>query len=191
MIAETRKLYARENTFLNDINHMAYALDSTTIDLCLQMFPWAKFRQNKGAVKMHTLLDLQGSIPTFIKITPGSVHDVNILDQMPIEAGAFYIMDKELGIQVDQTIKFTHQQSQLKYPAHLRRIKFYDREKDKTFIFLTNHFEIDATTIAGLYKERWKIELFFRWIKQHLKIKSFYGTSENAIHCQIWIAICT
>jgi transposase len=229
LIAQTRKLYAQENTFLNDIDHMAYALDSTTIDLCLQMFPWAKFRQNKGAVKMHTLLDLQGSIPTFIKITPGSVHDVNILDQLPIEAGAFYIMDmgyidyqrlfriqqagaffvirakenmafdrvyshtakKEVGIQVDQTIKFTHQQSQAKYPSHLRRIKFHDLEKNKTFIFLTNHFEVEATTIAGLYKERWKIELFFKWIKQHLKIKSFYGTSENAIHCQIWIAICS
>jgi hypothetical protein len=188
LIAEACKLYAHENTFLNDNNHMAYALDSTTIDLCLLMFPWAKFRQNKGTIKMHTLLDLQRSIPTLIKITPGSVHDVNILDHMPIEAGAFYIMDmvyidyyrlyriqqsggffvirakenmafdrvyrhsvhKELGIQVDQTIKFTHQQSQLKYPAYLRRIKFYNREKDKTFIFLTNHFEIDATTIACL-----------------------------------------
>jgi transposase len=229
LIAQTRKLYAQENTFLNDIDHMAYALDSTTIDLCLQMFPWAKFRQNKGAVKMHTLLDLQGSIPTFIKITPGSVHDVNILDQLPIEAGAFYIMDmgyidyqrlfriqqagaffvirakenmafdrvyshsakKEVGIQVDQTIKFTHPQSQAKYPSHLRRIKFHDLEKNKTFIFLTNHFDIEATIIAGLYKERWKIELFFKWIKQHLKIKSFYGTSENAIYCQIWIAICS
>jgi len=229
LIAQTRKLYAQENTFLNDIDHMAYALDSTTIDLCLQMFPWAKFRQNKGAVKMHTLLDLQGSIPTFIKITPGTVHDVNILDQLPIEAGAFYIMDmgyidyqrlfriqqagaffvirakenmafdrvyshsakKEVGIQVDQTIKFTHPQSQAKYPSHLRRIKFHDLEKNKTFIFLTNHFDIEATIIAGLYKERWKIELFFKWIKQHLKIKSFYGTSENAIHCQIWIAICS
>jgi len=229
LIAQTRKLYAQENTFLNDIDHMAYALDSTTIDLCLQMFPWAKFRQNKGAVKMHTLLDLQGSIPTFIKITPGTVHDVNILDQLPIEAGAFYIMDmgyidyqrlfriqqagaffvirakenmafdrvyshsakKEVGIQVDQTIKFTQPQSQAKYPSHLRRIKFHDLEKNKTFIFLTNHFDIEATTIAGLYKERWKIELFFKWIKQHLKIKSFYGTSENAIHCQIWIAICS
>lgn len=229
LIAQTRKLYAQENTFLNDIDHMAYALDSTTIDLCLQMFPWAKFRQNKGAVKMHTLLDLQGSIPTFIKITPGTVHDVNILDQLPIEAGAFYIMDmgyidyqrlfriqqagaffvirakenmafdrvyshsakKEFGIQVDQTIKFTLPQSQAKYPSHLRRIKFHDLEKNKTFIFLTNHFDIEATTIAGLYKERWKIELFFKWIKQHLKIKSFYGTSENAIHCQIWIAICS
>jgi transposase len=229
LIAQTRKLYAQENTFLNDIDHMAYALDSTTIDLCLQMFPWAKFRQNKGAVKMHTLLDLQGSIPTFIKITPGSVHDVNVLDQLPIEAGAFYIMDmgyidyqrlfriqqaggffvirakenmafdrvyshsakKEVGIQVDQTIKFTLPQSQAKYPSHLRRIKFHDLKKNKTFIFLTNHFDIEATTIAGLYKERWKIELFFKWIKQHLKIKSFYGTSENAIHCQIWIAICS
>ena len=229
LIAQTRKLYAQENTFLNDIDHMAYALDSTTIDLCLQMFPWAKFRQNKGAVKMHTLLDLQGSIPTFIKITPGTVHDVNVLDQLPIEAGAFYIMDmgyidyqrlfriqqagaffvirakenmafdrvyshsakKEVGIQVDQTIKFTHPQSHAKYPSHLRRIKFYDLEKNKTFIFLTNHFDIEATIIAGLYKERWKIELFFKWIKQHLKIKSFYGTSENAIHCQIWIAICS
>jgi transposase len=229
LIAQTRKLYAQENTFLNDIDHMAYALDSTTIDLCLQMFPWAKFRQNKGAVKMHTLLDLQGSIPTFIKITPGTVHDVNVLDQLPIEAGAFYIMDmgyidyqrlfriqqaggffvirakenmafdrvyshsakKEVGIQVDQTIKFTHPQSQAKYPSHLRRIKFHDLEKNKTFIFLTNHFDIEATIIAGLYKERWKIELFFKWIKQHLKIKSFYGTSENAIHCQIWIAICS
>jgi transposase len=172
LIAQTRKLYAQENTFLNDIDHMAYALDSTTIDLCLQMFPWAKFRQNKGAVKMHTLLDLQGSIPTFIKITPGTVHDVNILDQLPIEAGAFYIMDmgyidyqrlfriqqagaffvirakenmafdrvshsakKEVGIQVDQIIKFTHPQSQAKYPSHLRRIKFHDLEKKKHLYF--------------------------------------------------------
>jgi transposase len=226
---EARQLYAQENAFLNDLDHMAFALDSTTIDLCLQLFPWAKFRQNKGAVKMHTLLDLQGSIPTFIRITPGSVHDVNILDDLPIQPGAFYVMDmgyidyhrlykihksgayfvirakenmsydrvyshqayREFGIGVDQTIKFRNHVSKEKYPDHLRRIKYTDYEKDKTFFFLTNHFGIEAIKIAGIYRERWKIELFFRWIKQHLRIKSFYGTSENAVHCQIWIAICT
>jgi transposase len=226
---EARQLYAQENAFLNDLDHMAFALDSTTIDLCLQLFPWAKFRQNKGAVKMHTLLDLQGSIPTFIRITPGSVHDVNILDDLPIQPGAFYVMDmgyidyhrlykihksgayfvirakenmsydrvyshrayREFGIGVDQTIKFRNHVSKEKYPDHLRRIKYTDYEKNKTFFFLTNHFGIEAIKIAGIYRERWKIELFFRWIKQHLRIKSFYGTSENAVHCQIWIAICT
>lgn len=229
LMSEARQLHNADNVFINDLNSIAFALDSTTIDLCLQLFPWAKFRKYKAAVKVHTLLDLQGSIPTFIKVTTGKVHDVNILDDIPIQAGAFYVMDmgytdyhrlykikqagayfiiraksnmayervyshksnKAVGVQVDQTIKFAVYQSFKCYPEHLRRVKFYDLNKDKTFVFLTNNFELEALSIAGLYKERWKVELFFQWIKQHLRIKSFYGTSENAVQSQIWISICT
>jgi len=217
---------------------MAYALDSTTIDLCLSLFPWAKFRKNKGAVKAHTLLDLRGSIPTFIEITDGSVSDIKILDRITIEAGAIYVMDrgyldfkrlyrvlrtqykytlhqnraffitrakkntvfkriysrqvdKTTGLRCDQTIRLTGCYSKKDYPEHVRRIKFFDQETGNTYNFLTNNFDLDALIICQLYKERWKVELFFKWIKQHLRIKSFYGTSYNAVCCQIWIAVCS
>jgi IS4 transposase len=206
---------------------MVYAFDSTTIDLCLTLFPWAKFRRHKAAVKLHTLLDLRGSIPTFIKITSGAVHDVNILDDMNFEAGAFYIMDKgyvdysrlyvieqsksyfvtrakenfnfkrvlshpvnkKRGIICDQFVKLKGYYAAKDYPDMLRRIKYHDKELNKTFTFLTNNIQLSAVTIAALYKERWKVELFFKWVKQHLRIKAFYGTSSNAVYTQIWIAI--
>lgn len=212
-----------------DVDHMAYALDSTTIDLCLSLFPWAKFRKTKGAVKAHVLLDLRGSIPTFIEITDGSVHDVNILDHITIEPGAIYVMDrgyldldrlynmdqkgaffitrakgntamtriysrpvdKSTGLRCNQSVRFKSFYSKKDYPQLIRRIKFIDEETSTTYIFLTNNFELDALLITQLYKERWKVELFFKWIKQHLRIKNFYGTSYNAVCCQIWIAVCT
>ncbi len=229
LIREARGLYKDDNSFYVDIDEIAYALDSSTIDLCLSLFPWAKFRKNKAAVKMHTQIDLRGSIPTFIEITDGKVHDVNILDLLILEPGAFYIMDrayldferlfhlnqcltyfvirekrnfdykrlysrrvnKELGFRCDQTIKLTGYYSSQKYPDKLRRIKYYDKSKNKTLVFLTNNFKYDAEIIAQLYKERWKIELFFKWIKQHLRIKKFYGTNLNAVYTQIWIAVST
>lgn len=229
LIGQARELYKEDHNFSVDIDEIAYALDSSTIDLCLSLFPWAKFRKNKGAVKMHTQLDLRGNIPTFIDITDGKVHDVNILDALPIEPGAFYIMDrayldferlyhlneclsffvirekrnfnykrlysnkvdKTLGFKCDQIIKLTGFYSKQKYPEKLRRIKYYDKETGKTLVFLTNNFSYQVTIIAELYKERWKIELFFKWIKQHLRIKSFFGTSLNAVYTQIWIAVCT
>ncbi|MGM0634693.1 MAG: IS4 family transposase [Bacteroidota bacterium] len=228
LIEEARELYKDENSFSVEINEIAYALDSSTIDLCLSLFPWAKFRKKKGAVKMHTQLDLRGSVPTFIEITDGKVHDVNILDLLILEPNAFYIMDrayldferlykmhqhqcyfvlrekcnfkyrrvysrkvdKSKGFKCDQTIKLTGFYSSKNYPEKLRRIKFYDKEKDKTIILLTNNFVYSAEVIADLYKERWKIELFFKWIKQHLRIKKFFGTSLNAVYTQIWIAVC-
>jgi hypothetical protein len=227
LIQEAKELYKDDNNFSVDIDEIAYALDSSTIDLCLSLFPWAKFRKSKSAVKMHTQLDLRGSIPTFIDITDGKVHDVNILDLLILEPGAFYIMDrayldferlyhmheclcyfvirekhnfkykrvysnevnKELGFKCDQTIKLTGFYTSQKYPEKLRRIKFYDKERDKTLVFITNNFEYSAEIIAQLYKERWKIELFFKWIKQHLRIKKFLGTTINAVYTQIWIAI--
>lgn len=229
LITEARKLYKTDNDFLLDVDHMAYALDSTTIDLSLSLFPWAKFRKTKGAVKAHLLLDLRGSIPTFIEITDGSVHDVNILDHITIEPGAIYIMDrgyldldrlyntaqkgaffitrakgntamarvysrpvdKSAGLRCDQSVRFKSFYSKKDYPQLIRRIKFIDQETSTTYIFLTNNFELDALLITQLYKERWKVELFFKWIKQHLRIKNFYGTSYNAVCCQIWIAVCT
>lgn len=227
LIQEAKELYKDDNDFSVDINEIAYALDSSTIDLCLSLFPWAKFRKNKGAVKMHTQLDLRGSIPTFIDITVGKVHDVNILDLLILEPGAFYIMDrayldferlyhmheclcyfvirekhnfkykrvysnevnKNLGFKCDQIIKLTGYYTSQKYPEKLRRIKFYDKERDKTLVFITNNFLYNAEIIAQLYKERWKIELFFKWIKQHLRIKKFLGTTMNAVYTQIWIAV--
>ncbi len=227
LIREARKLYKDDNSFSVDIDEIAYALDSSTIDLCLSLFPWAKFRKNKGAVKMHTQLDLRGSIPTFIEITDGKVHDVNILDLLILEPGAFYIMDrayldferlyhmhqclsffvvrekhnfnfrrlysrevdKTAGFKCDQTIKLTGFYTSKKYPDKLRRIKYYDKERDKTLVFITNNFVYNAEVIAQLYKERWRIELFFKWIKQHLRIKRFYGTTLNAVYTQIWIAV--
>ena len=227
LVNEARGLYKDDNDFKIEIDEIAYALDSSTIDLCLSMFPWAKFRKKKGAVKMHTLLDLRGSIPRFIEITDGKVHDVNILDLLLIEPGAVYIMDrayvdfrrlfdmhqarvyfvirekqhfnfkrlysrkvdKEKGFKCDQTIVLTGYYTSKKYPEKLRRIKYYDDELGKTLIFLTNNFIYSSEIIAQLYKERWKVELFFKWIKQHLRIKKFYGTSFNAVCTQIWIAV--
>jgi transposase len=210
-----------------DLDHSLYALDSTTIDLCLSLFPWAKFRQHKGAVKMHTLLDLHGNIPTFIRITHGKVHDVNILDEILPEAGAFYVMDrgyidferlywftlssaffvirtkrnvvlqrryshpvdKTTGVRSDHTVILTAIDSVKAYPDALRRVSYLDVETRKRFKFLTNNFTLPALTIALIYKSRWQVELFFKWIKQHLRIKAFFGTSENAVKTQIWIAV--
>jgi hypothetical protein len=227
LIQEARDLYQGDNKFSLDMDEIVYALDSTTIDLCLSLFPWARFRKNKGAVKMHTQLDLRGSIPTFIEITDGKVHDVNFLDDIFIEPNAFYIMnrayldferlyhmhccmafflvrekrnfnyrriysakaDREKGFKCDQTIKLTGFYTSKKYPEKLRRIKYRDPETGETLIFLTNNFVHSAELIADLYKERWRIELFFKWIKQHLRIKKFYGNSPNAVYTQIWIAV--
>jgi hypothetical protein len=226
LIDRARDLYRGEE-FDIELDQMTYALDSTTIDLCLSLFPWARFRKNKAAIKMHTLLDLQCNIPTFIKITDGKVHDVNILDSLIVEPGSFYVMDrgyldfarlytmsqllaffvirakknfkarriyshhvsKSTGLKCDQTIVLTGYKSYKDYPEKLRRIRYFDFETNKNFVFLTNNFILPALTIALLYKCRWQIELFFKWIKQHLRIKSFYGTSENAVKAQIWIAI--
>ena len=210
-----------------DLDHSLYALDSTTIDLCLSLFPWAKFRKHKAAVKMHTLLDLHGNIPTFISITNGKVHDVNVLDEIVPEAGAFYVMDrgyvdfgrlyvftlsaaffvvrtksnvllqrqyshpvdKTTGVRSDHIVILTAIGSAKAYPEQLRRVSFFDVKTRKRFKFLTNNFTLPALTIALIYKSRWQVELFFKWIKQHLRIKAFYGTSENAVKTQIWIAV--
>jgi hypothetical protein len=226
LISEARKLYANED-FGVQLEQTVYALDSTTIDLCLSLFPWALFRKRKAAVKLHTLIDLRGNIPTVIFITPGKVHDVNILDDLVIEAGAIYVMDrgyldferlykihqslaffvtraksnfdfkrlysrrvdKATGVLCDQTVTVQGFYAKKSYPDKLRRIKYYDAEKKKRLIFLTNNFLLPAVTIADLYRCRWQVELFFKWIKQHLRIKAFYGTSENAVKTQIWIAI--
>ena len=226
LIGSARPLYAGDPIGV-DMTHSLYALDSTTIDLCLALFPWAKFRQHKGAVKMHTLLDLHGNIPTFISITDGKVHDVNILDEIWPEAGAFYVMDrgyvdferlyrftlssaffvvrtksnvliqrryshpvdKATGVRSDHTVILTAIDSAKAYPDALRRVSYLDVETGKRFKFLTNNFTLPALTIAKIYKCRWQIELFFKWIKQHLRIKAFYGTSENAVKTQIWIAV--
>jgi len=226
LIQIARKLYAGDS-FAVDLEQTAYALDTTTIDLCLSVFPWARFRQAKAAVKMHTLLDLRGNIPTFIHITDGKMHEVNVLDILIPEAGSFYIMDrgftdfarwftlhqvqaffiirgksnllfrrvysrpvdKSTGLRCDQTIVLTAPKALKDYPQHLRRIKFYDAEHDRHLVFLTNNFDLPALTIAQLYRCRWQVELFFKWIKQHLRIKKFYGTTENAVKTQIWIAI--
>jgi len=226
LIHHARELYCKD-PFGVTLENTVYALDSTTIDLCLALFPWAKFRTHKGAVKMHTLLDLRGNIPSFIAITDGKVHDVNILDMLMIEPGSFYIMDrgyidferlyhihqsqgffvirgksnlsfnrqyshsvdKSTSVRCDQTIKLTGDKSAKEYPETMRRIKYSDQETGKLFVFLTNNFLLPAEVIAQLYKSRWQIELFFKWIKQHLRIKAFYGTSENAVKTQIWTAI--
>ncbi len=228
LIQEARVLYCDDNIFSKNLDTTVYALDSTTIDLCLSMFPWANFRSTKGAIKLHTLLDLKGSIPSFIEITEGSTHDVNILDILPFEPGSFYVMDrgyldyerlfrihkllcffiirgkKDLNfkrlysasvdrasiLRCDQVIKLIGYYSKKHYPEKLRRIKVYDKNSDKDLVFLTNNFDIPAFLVAELYKNRWQVELFFKWIKQHLRIKQFYGTSLNAVKTQIWIAIC-
>lgn len=226
LIRIARPLYAHDPIGV-DLDQSLYALDSTTIDLCLSLFPWAKFRKHKAAVKMHTLLDLHGNIPTFIRITEGKVHDVNILDEILPEPGAFYVMDrayvdferlyvftlcssffvvrtkknvllqrryshpvdKSTGVRSDQTVILTAIDSAKAYPDPLRRVSYFDAETNKRLKFLTNNFRLPALTIAEIYKSRWQVELFFKWIKQHLRIKSFYGTSENAVKTQIWIAV--
>ena len=226
LIHQARGLYL-EDPFGVELENTVYALDSTTIDLCLSLFPWARFRKNKGAIKLHTLLDLRGPIPSFIDITDGKFADVKILDILIPEAGSFYIIDrgyldfarlyamhqaratfitraksntqcrrlysrpvdKTTGLRCDQTILLTGAQSAKDYPEQLRLVKFFDSETNKRFTFLTNNFEVNALTVAQLYKCRWKVELFFRWIKQHLRIKAFLGTSQNAVKSQVWIAI--
>jgi len=226
LITTARTLYAAED-FGVVLEQAAYALDATVIDLCLALFPWAKFRKRKAAVKLHTLLDLRGNIPSVLFITPGRVHDVNILDQLAIEAGAFYILDRgyldfarlhrlhqalgffvtrakrnfrfrylesravdrTTGVRSDQIIRLHGFYSKRSYPERLRRVRYYDADTRKWLVFLTNNFALPAVQIAQLYKCRWQVELFFKWIKQHLRIKAFYGTSENAVKTQIWIAI--
>ena len=226
LIGRARKLYVTE-PFGVELEHTAYAFDSTTIDLCLSLFPWARFRRHKGAVKLHTLLDLRGNIPCFVRISHGKTADVTTLDHLPIEPGAFYMLDrgyvdfgrlyrfktcsaffvtrakrgldftrrarravdKTTGLRSDQTIVLAGPKTSRLYPDPLRRIVFYDAETDRRFVFLTNNFTLPALTIAKLYKCRWQVELFFKWIKQHLRIKSFYGTSDNAVRIQVWIAI--
>jgi len=226
LITTARGLYINEDLGL-ELDNTVYALDASTIDLCLSVFPWATFRRTKAAVKLHTLLDLRGNIPTFIHITDGKVHDVNVLDILIPEPGAFYIMDRGYvdfkrlytmhntgaffliraksntlykrryshkadtsgGVICDQAIVLTGLKTSVDYPQALRRVKYHDTATGKTFNFLTNNFTISAQIVADLYKQRWQVELFFKWIKQHLRIKSFYGTSENAVKSQIWIAV--
>ena len=226
LIRTARRLYAQDSLSV-DLAETVYALDATTIDLCLSLFPWAKFRTTKAAVKLHTLLDLRGAIPSFIHISDGKLHEVNTLDIVPLEAGSFYVMDrgyldfkrlftitqasaffvirgksnlkcrrvyshpvdKATGLLCDQSVLLTGFYQAKDYPDKLRRVKFHDKETDKTLVFLTNNFTLPAMTIAELYRCRWQVELFFRWIKQNLRIKTFYGTSENAVKAQIWIAV--
>ena len=226
LIAIARPFYAGDPISV-DLDASLYALDSTTIDLCLSLFPWARFRQRKAAVKMHTRLDLHGNIPTFLRVTSGAVHDVNILDEILPEAGAFYVMDrayidferlfiftlsaaffvvraksnvllerryshavdKSTGVRSDQTVILSSYTAALAYPDALRRVSYVDAETGKRLRFLTNNFRLPALTIAQIYKQRWQVELFFKWIKQHLRIKAFHGTSENAVKTQIWIAV--
>jgi len=226
LIRQARQLYANEPLAVT-LDQTVYALDSTTIDLCLSLFPWAKFRRRKGAVKLHTLIDLRGNIPCFIHISPGKLHDVNVLDHLPIEPGAFYVMDrgyvdfarlhrfetgkaffvtrakrnldckrrsrrsvdKTTGLRSDATIVLAGVSTSKLYPTPLRRVAFYDDEHRRRLVFLTNNFDLPAWTITQLYRSRWQVELFFKWIKQNLRIKNFYGTSENAVKTQVWIAI--
>lgn len=226
LIQVARKLYVHEDIGA-ELDNTVYALDATTIDLCLSVFPWAHFRSTKAAVKLHTLLDLRGAIPTFIHISDGKMHDVNVLDLLLPEAGAFYVMDrgyvdfsrlftlhqgsaffviraksnlqcrrlysrpvdKSLGLRCDQTVRLTGFYASRGYPEKLRRVKYHDLKTGKTFVFLTNNFALPAMTIADLYRCRWQVELFFKWIKQHLRIKSFFGTTDNAVKTQIWIAV--
>jgi hypothetical protein len=226
LIARARRLYATDDIGLA-LGQMAYALDSTTIDLCLTLFPWAHFRKHKGAIKLHTLLDLRGSIPSFVRITHGKVHDVHVLDHLVLDPGAFYVMDRAYldfarlysltqqlaffvtrakrnldyrrrcsrtvdpatGVRSDQTIVLAGIRSSLFYPDPLRRVTFCDPEGHGRYVFLTNNFTLPPQTIAQLYKCRWQVELFFKWIKQHLRIKAFYGISPNAVKTQVWIAI--
>ena len=226
LIRIARPLYAEDELGL-ELDNAVYALDASTIDLCLSVFPWALFRSTKSGVKLHTLLDLRGNIPAFVHVSEAKLHDVNVLDRLIPEPGAFYVMDrayidfgrlyvmhslgaffvvraksntqyrrrysrdvdKSTGLRCDQTVVLTGVQSKDDYPQPLRRVKYFDEQTGKTFNFLTNHFAIPATTVADLYRHRWRVELFFKWIKQHLHIKSFFGTSENAVKTQIWIAV--
>lgn len=226
LIQRARTLYRHDN-FALELDETLYALDATTIDLCLRLFPWAKFRKRKGAIKLHTLLDLKGNIPSFLRISAGNLHEVNILDELIFEAGSFYIMDRgyldferlyrlhqfhaifvvraktnlqfrrlyshrvdrATGLRCDQIIRLTGPLSSKDYPEKLRLVRFYDQEHDLRLAILTNNVSLPALTIAQLYRSRWQIELFFKWIKQHLRIKAFYGTSENAVKTQIWIAV--
>jgi hypothetical protein len=227
LIGMAQQLY-RDEPLAIELRQPLFAFDSTTIDLCLSLFPWAEFRTTKAAVKMHTLVDLRGIIPTFVAVTTGKVHDVKMLDEMPVTEDAIYTMDrgyvdfarlyaihrqgaffvvrakdnlsyqrlysapkdKEAGVRADQVIALVTQKSKKGYPERLRRVSYVDKERNKRLVFLTNHFEIDATTVADIYKQRWHVELFFKWIKQHLRIKAFYGTSINAVKSQVWIALC-
>lgn len=227
LIRKARRMYANE-LLAADLNATTYALDATTIDLCLNLFRWARFRRFKGAIKLHTLLDLRGPIPTFIHISDGKLHDVNALDLIPIEPGSFYVMDRgyldfqrlhtfqelgaffvirpkhtlryvrlrslpvesDSGVRSDQIIRLKIFYSKKGYPDRLRKIRYFDSETQRFFVYLTNNFALSAKTIAMLYKSRWQVELFFKWIKQNLRIKSFFGTSPNAVKTQIWIAIC-
>ena len=229
LIRRARKLYANESALGVELDNTVYALDSSTIDLCSSLFAWAPFRSTKAAIKLHTLLDLRGAIPAFIHISDGKLHDVNVLDMLAFEAGAFYVMDRgyvdfarlhamhqagaffvtrakssmdarrvysaptdrSTGIISDQQVMLNGHYSAKKYPEHLRRVRFKDPESGKTLIFLTNNMALPALTIAALYKSRWQVELFFKWIKQHLRIKHFIGTSENAVKTQVWCAIAT
>ena len=227
LIGMAQRLY-QSDTIAVELTQPLYAFDSTTIDLCLSLFPWAEFRKTKAAVKMHTLIDLRGPIPTWVTITTGKVHDVRMLDQLPVEKDAIYAMDrgyvdfarlysihkqgaffvvrakdnlkckrlysnpksKEAGVRADQIITLMTQKSKKGYPERLRRVSYIDKERNKRLVFLTNNFEIPAETVATVYKQRWQVELFFKWIKQHLRIKSFVGTSVNAVKSQIWVALC-
>lgn len=229
LTAKARRLYADDADFCFDLDHSCYALDSSTIDLCLSVFLWAPFRKTKAGLKLHTAIDLRGNIPTFLHVTDAKVHDVNALDELPLEVGAFYIMDrayldyarlykmhqtpaffiirakkntkmkrlyslpvdKSTGVRCDQIVRFSSAHGKKHYPDKLRRIKYYDAETDMAYVFLTNNMTVDAKIIADLYKCRWQIELFFKWVKQHLKIQVFWGQSSNAVHTQIWIAVCT
>ena len=226
LIAQARALY-QDEPFGVELDQTVYAFDSTTIDLCLALFPWAQFRWHKSAVKLHTLLDLRGSIPTAVYVTGGQVNDVKLLDQLVLEAGAFYLLDRgyidyrrlylitqalaffvtradqnmayrvcawrgvdrSQGLRSDQTIRLTGPKSSRRYPVPLRRVHYFDAEKDLRLVFLTNNFRLAPLLIAQLYRARWQVELFFRWIKQHLRIRTFYGTSENAVKTQVWVAI--
>ena len=226
LILTARKLY-KHDEFGLELENTVYALDATTIDLCLSMFPWANFRKTKGAIKLHTLLDLRGNIPAFIHISDGKLHEVNTLDFLPLEAGAIYIMDrgyldfarlyaitqqaaffviraksnlkcrrvyshpvdKEIGLICDQSVALTGYYQAKSYPGHLRRVKYHHAATDKTLVFLTNNFSVPALTVTEIYRKRWQVELFFKWIKQNLRIKNFYGNTENAVKTQIWIAV--
>ena len=228
LIRTARRLYLNE-PFGVELDETAYVLDSTMIELCLSLFPWARYRKDEGAVKLHTVMDLRGSIPCFVHVSDGKMHDVEMLDLLPFEPGAFYIMDRgyisferlyrlsqsaawfiirsrdkvihrrlsyapvdrATGLRSDQVIRLSGVQTEDLYPAPLRRVCFFDVEKRQRFVFLTNHFALEALTVAQLYKCRWEVELFFKWIKQHLRIKAFFGTSDNAVKTQVWVAIST
>lgn len=227
LMRKARALYSRDR-YIEEIDQIVYALDASVVDLCMALFPWARFRRRKSAIKIHAMIDLQGSIPAFVAVTDGKVHDVNALDWIAFEAGAFYVMDrgyvdfarlkrvdsarayfvtrakanmsfyvsasrrvdKLSGLRADQTVRLNGPKTGKLYPDALRRITYLDTVTGKTLVFLTNNFEIEALVVAKIYKARWRIELFFKWIKQNLRIKSFYGLSENAVKTQIWIAIC-